>query len=737
MRILRDSGPFSEEKALKIALQIAHALDHAHKHNLIHRDIKPDNIMVTPRDEAKLCDLGLAKVTDSDASQTRSSVAVGTPHYIAPEQARGESGVGITADIYALGATLYHMTTGATLFQGDSSRDIMAQHLTDEAPNARKLRAELSEPFARMLEKMLAKAPKERYQTPAELAEDIERVLEKKPIKSALPPIAKCSMERTKAGRKDATTGPRAPIERSTTGPRSPIDRPEPDTGPKKAVSSGRPLIVVAAVAVLALGVGVGLAVSGHGTTPPPAQPVAKAPPKASQSSETPPATVVSDKKIETPLPEALAPAKLEPAPLEKSGWEPLDKARQARHDKPTEFNTLLELYDAAEKGAAPALIPKIRSEKAEVERAMVQSFRVYLTNRTREADRKMEQKNYGAALGMFIDGDFPAAVMSEFTKAELGKVRAEFENRVADIFNKTDKQDLTKELQAAGNDSGKLTALKEKIKSLEAVWSNYKPAQDFLRSTDQRADQILKQVAGAADRAADMAYQIAVDAANHAARRDDLPGALKKLEEAGGNQALMGKYGAQVAAFKADLAAVEELYQKAGEAVAAKVGTPEPVEVWVDGSKIAGPVISKGGSAQGPAVIIKDGAGQPQSVPYAKLDPGDALHWAQIKTDTPQGRYLTGATRFWKGSYAKSIEMLKPLKAQKPIGDKAEYYLAIMENRAGQILDAINAIGRELHDQKLPPEKETEKRQQLQRWIDKLTKDYALTEAYHARTGR
>src|SRR5205814_3493788 len=101
---------FEEKEAIEIVLQIAQALDHAHRRQLIHRDIKPANIILTPEGIAKLADLGMARETeDRDLAKAEKGMTIGTPYYIAPEQIQSEGKVDSRADIYSLGATLYHM----------------------------------------------------------------------------------------------------------------------------------------------------------------------------------------------------------------------------------------------------------------------------------------------------------------------------------------------------------------------------------------------------------------------------------------------------------------------------------------------------------------------------------------------------------------------------------------------------------------------------------------------------
>ncbi|HPY51511.1 MAG TPA: serine/threonine-protein kinase, partial [Sedimentisphaerales bacterium] len=110
---LTNGTPFGEKEAIEIITQVAHALVHAHSHGLVHRDVKPKNIMINKQGVVKLADMGLAReTTDIEAAQSEAGKAYGTPYYIAPEQIRGKIDIDGRADIYGLGATLYHMVTG-------------------------------------------------------------------------------------------------------------------------------------------------------------------------------------------------------------------------------------------------------------------------------------------------------------------------------------------------------------------------------------------------------------------------------------------------------------------------------------------------------------------------------------------------------------------------------------------------------------------------------------------------
>jgi serine/threonine protein kinase len=175
---LSQHGRFTEEDALRIAKDIAAALEHIHGEHLVHRDIKPENILIGQDGTAKLADLGLAIDDDvpNQARITKAGTAMGTPYYLSPEQIRGEEEADIRSDIYSLGATLYEMVSGKPPFEGESPAVVMMKCLQEQVPSPRDIDRTVSVAFCHMLERMMAKDPAERYQTPAELSADISRV---------------------------------------------------------------------------------------------------------------------------------------------------------------------------------------------------------------------------------------------------------------------------------------------------------------------------------------------------------------------------------------------------------------------------------------------------------------------------------------------------------------------------------------------------------------------------------
>ncbi len=172
---LHVSGAIPERTALKITRDLLGALQYAHEKGLIHRDIKPSNILFDREGKCKLSDFGLAKAHEPDPQFMTEGTTVGTPHYMAPEQARGEA-LDIRADLYALGATLYHAVTGQTPFSG-SSAAVMHSHLKRELPPPESLNPNLSQGCIAIIKKLMAKERKERYPTPAEALEDVIRLL--------------------------------------------------------------------------------------------------------------------------------------------------------------------------------------------------------------------------------------------------------------------------------------------------------------------------------------------------------------------------------------------------------------------------------------------------------------------------------------------------------------------------------------------------------------------------------
>lgn len=175
---------YEEKEAVEIVLQIAQALQHAHRRGLVHRDVKPANIVLTAEGIAKLADLGMAR-QQGDESHIRKErgLAIGTPFYMSPEQIRGKDDIDGRADIYALGATLYHMVTGQPPFSGNDVESVLRAHLKEELTPPDHLNQQLSSGLGEVVEYMLAKDRKQRYQKADDLIIDLECLLAGEPPK--------------------------------------------------------------------------------------------------------------------------------------------------------------------------------------------------------------------------------------------------------------------------------------------------------------------------------------------------------------------------------------------------------------------------------------------------------------------------------------------------------------------------------------------------------------------------
>ena len=170
---------FEEYEALDMIIQVANALGHAHALSLIHRDVKPKNIMINNHGAIKLADMGLARATtDIEAAQSEAGKAYGTPYYIAPEQIRGKIDIDGRADIYGLGATLYHMLTGRVPFMAEDSADVMRKHLKEKLIPPDHINTLLSAGVSEVIEIMMAKKKDNRYNDIEELLVDLNALRE-------------------------------------------------------------------------------------------------------------------------------------------------------------------------------------------------------------------------------------------------------------------------------------------------------------------------------------------------------------------------------------------------------------------------------------------------------------------------------------------------------------------------------------------------------------------------------
>ncbi|HEY8805065.1 MAG TPA: Stk1 family PASTA domain-containing Ser/Thr kinase, partial [Clostridium sp.] len=175
-QLIKGNGRLSSEKTLNIVLQITEALECAHKNNIIHRDIKPDNIMITEDDIAKVMDFGIAKVADS-RTVTNSNKVMGSVHYFSPEQAKGNF-VDCRTDIYSLGIVMYEMVTGKVPYDAESAITIAMMHIQEIVTAPKEIITDIPENINQVILKAMQKEPIKRYQTAKEMAEILSAIKE-------------------------------------------------------------------------------------------------------------------------------------------------------------------------------------------------------------------------------------------------------------------------------------------------------------------------------------------------------------------------------------------------------------------------------------------------------------------------------------------------------------------------------------------------------------------------------
>ena len=295
-------------RALSLTQQVAEGLKHAHDNGIIHRDIKPANIFLTQGGVAKILDLGLSKIVSDQQNSfmTQTGMAMGTPHYISPEQARGDKDITGSTDIYSLGATLYHLCTGRPPFAGDSVGSIIAKHMVESVPDPRDIRPEIPEELVLILSRMMGKFPVHRHANCDELLNDLNLVLGGKPPSSqALDPSLSTLMMRASGDR----TMP-VPGTRKTNGPAAAQEKKQP---PYLIIGAGALvcLLLIAALFGMSRRNTQSASNTDQSTTQPNTQGVGKTPPDILP---TPP-QILPTPPVPIPVPPPIKPP--DPAPAE------------------------------------------------------------------------------------------------------------------------------------------------------------------------------------------------------------------------------------------------------------------------------------------------------------------------------------------------------------------------------------------------------------------------------------
>jgi hypothetical protein len=184
-------GPLSFPATVLVLAQAASALQHAAEQGIIHRDIKPDNILITRSGTVKITDFGLARLShEPGLNLTQPGVALGTPLYMSPEQIQGQP-LDHRSDLYSLGCTAYFMLTGRAPFTSDNPIAVAVQHLHSEPPSVRKVRSDVPEALERIIRRLLQKKPEDRYQNGWELLKDLQELpLGQSPTEPEFAPLS-------------------------------------------------------------------------------------------------------------------------------------------------------------------------------------------------------------------------------------------------------------------------------------------------------------------------------------------------------------------------------------------------------------------------------------------------------------------------------------------------------------------------------------------------------------------
>jgi eukaryotic-like serine/threonine-protein kinase len=185
--ILRTAGPLHPDRAAEIAADVAGALAYAHRHGVVHRDVKPGNVLITEEGTIKVTDFGIARAVNTEESLTQTGAVMGTATYFSPEQAEG-MGVDSRSDIYSLGVVLFEMVTGRPPFLGDTPVAVASKHVREHPPAPREVNPGVPPDLEAIILKCLAKSPDHRYATGDDLRIDLLRFREGRAVGATSPP---------------------------------------------------------------------------------------------------------------------------------------------------------------------------------------------------------------------------------------------------------------------------------------------------------------------------------------------------------------------------------------------------------------------------------------------------------------------------------------------------------------------------------------------------------------------
>ena len=457
MQMLKGHGQLEVEAALEITRQVARALDYAHSHRLIHQDIKPDNIMVGSNEVVKLADLGISKTFDEVAAEDGPKKIMGTPHYMAPESALGKK-IDHRVDLYSLGATLFHLLSGKTVYHGSTPTEVLKAHVMEPIPSLKALNPLVQQEVVNLVEKLLAKNPDERYQSAKEIETEIDRILAGKGFSKDRAGSETVMLRRYAQGVKPGSVDP--------------IDLTPEESGQVNlpAAKSHLPQVVGALVLVAALVVVLVMALRS-----PPAETVIKPPIAATQE-----AAVAATQEAAITTPSGVEPTVVVGPDLNKVSGQLNDLDREL--GRPAEQLKFPELHkmlaDIPSAGLSAQLLAK-RSSLAERIEALVRRHQVEQVQDAfgavqAEADKLVDEHNFDLAvqrLDAFKGKNDPAV------KERFADILSSVEKAKADYVAWLGEQ---VKLLSSHKDLAALKALRE---GLPPAWLNTPQEQEIARA--------------------------------------------------------------------------------------------------------------------------------------------------------------------------------------------------------------------------------------------------------------
>ena len=264
--ILRGAGPLHPDRAAEIASDVASALAYAHRHGVIHCDVKPGNVLITDEGVVKVTDFGIARALNTEESLTQTGAVMGTATYFSPEQAEG-MGVDARSDIYSLGVVLFEMVTGRPPFLGDTPVAVASKHVREHPPTPREINPAVPPDLEAVILKCMAKSPEHRYPTGEDLRVDLSRFREGRAVAATIPPVTLGETQAMGATQAMGTTGRTATLPQVGAELPEEPERPPSRTGIYAAVLLL--LLVALAVVVIFLGQSLGWWHLGSGSTTP------------------------------------------------------------------------------------------------------------------------------------------------------------------------------------------------------------------------------------------------------------------------------------------------------------------------------------------------------------------------------------------------------------------------------------------------------------------------------------